>query len=130
MRHVTALVPLVCLLARPALAEPGFATPPGAPLAPEPVPMPHDEQRGAAPESDLDQSLPTSTARLSVGPELRIAESATDGGLAATLDLGPRALGPRLSGAWVRVGSTDGLSQYGPDLYVDCGAARRLHPIV
>lgn len=117
------VLPLFLLLTRPAWAEGGFADPPGAPLVVQdraPVelaePLPHD--------------VPISTVRLGVGPGLRVAESATDGGLGATLDIGSGAVGVRASGTFVRVGSDEGLSQYGGDLWIDFGVGRRLHPIV
>jgi hypothetical protein len=70
------------------------------------------------------------TLRLGVGPAIRVAGGGTAGGLGVALDLGARAVGGRLSGTWVRVGSDGGLSQYGAEIWVDFGAERRLRPIV
>jgi hypothetical protein len=53
-----------------------------------------------------------------------------DGGLEATLDIGARAAGARLSGSWVRAGGENGLSQYTAELWIDFGRERRLHPIL
>jgi hypothetical protein len=130
MAKITILVPFLCLLARPAWAEPGFATPPGAPLTPQPAPAPREFSPDDAPPSEYDGDLPTSNVRVSVGPALRVAEAATDGGLAAAVDLGSGAVGARASGTWVRVGSDQGTSEYGADLWIDFGAGRRLHPVV
>jgi hypothetical protein len=76
----------------------------------------------------LEPSDPT--LRLSVGPAIRMAGAGTAGGLGVALDLGARAVGGRLSGTWVRVGSDGGLSQYAAEIWVDFGAERRLRPIV
>jgi len=114
---------LFLLWPEPVLADPGFAEPPGAPVVVNdraPVEL-------AEPEPDFVSS---SSVRLSVGPELRVSESATDGGLGAALDVGKGAIGVRVSGSWVRVGSDAGLSEYGGDLWIDFGAEQRLHPIV
>jgi len=119
----------LCLVAEPAAADPGFAEAPGAPVLREP-PRSHDEPPSEPPQPELDESPPTSNARVSVGPGLRLAEAAADGGLVAALDLGSGAVGARASGTWVRVGSAQGLSEYGADLWIDFGAGRRLHPIV
>jgi hypothetical protein len=116
-------LPFICLLARPALAEPGFAEPPGTPLV--------VEDRAAAPPLDpVSDEVVASSVRVSIGPGLRVSESTTDGGLAAALDIGSGAVGARLSGTFIRVGSDEGLSQYGGDLWIDFGVGRRLHPIV
>jgi hypothetical protein len=71
-----------------------------------------------------------STFRLSIGPALRIDSHRAHGGLVTALDIGARAAGARVSGAWARVGSEGGLSQYTAELWVDFGAERRLRPIV
>ena len=123
MFKFAAALPFICLLARPALAEPGFAEPPGAPLA--------VEDRAPAPLVDpVPDDVVPSSVRVSIGPGLRVSERTTDGGLGAALDIGSGAVGARLSGTFIRVGSDEGLSQYGADLWIDFGVGRRLHPIV
>jgi hypothetical protein len=104
-----------------AAAEPGFARPPDEPLVvaegesrPDPEPF----------------RLRTQNAfvRASVGPALRVSDAATDGGLYAAVDLGARATGLRLSGAWMRAGADQGLSQYSAELFIDFGTDKLLHP--
>jgi hypothetical protein len=124
MTRFAYLTPLVCLLARPVAAEPGFAEPPGEPLVARDQAPPEFSE-----DVPLDETV-ASSVRVSVGPGLRISEHATDGGLAAAIDVGSGAIGARATGSWVRVGSDVGLSQYGGDLWIDFGSGRRLHPIV
>lgn len=115
----------VLALVTPARAG-DFAQPPGGPAI----------ARGhGAYDSDYDQDqqsyyAPSSTVRLLTGPALRVSRTAPDGGLFAAVDVGQRAAGLRLSGSWVRVGSSRGLSQYTGELWLDFGAGHRLHPIL
>ena len=122
---------LVCCLTSPALAQP-FATPPNQdePVVPENGEPPRyiDEENGDGNVNDQGES--GSTVRLSVGPALRIAKGATDGGLAAAIDLGPGPAGARVSGTWVNVGSDGGLAEYRGELVIDFGGERRLRPIL
>lgn len=103
-----------------AASESGFARPPDEPLVvsdersePEPFPLHRPE---------------SSFVRLYVGPALRLSEAATDGGLYAAFDLGARATGVRFSGAWLRAGADQGLSQYTGELWIDFGVGKLLHP--
>ncbi len=124
MPKISQLVPLVCLLTRPAFADPGFAEPPSEPV------VIRDRVTVEEPEPEPFEDLRASSVRVSVGPGLRVSEAATDGGLVAAIDVGSGAVGARASGSWVRVGSDVGLSQYGGDIWVDFGGERRLRPIV
>src|SRR6185503_2880642 len=63
-------------------------------------------------------------------PALRIAKGATDGGLAAAIDLGAGPAGARASRTWVNVGSDHGLAEYRAELVIDFGAEKRLRPIL
>lgn len=110
---------------RTARAEPGFAEPPGGEVF-----VPEEPQREPEPEMAPEPLARESTVRLSVGPLLRVSEPATDGGLGAALDVGAGAVGVRVAGSWVRVGSDVGLSQYQAELWVDFADGGRLHPIV
>lgn len=125
MNPATLCAPAFALLFSSSLAaasEPGFARPPDEPLVvteqrnePEPFPV-------RAPES--------SVARVYVGPALRLGEGTTDGGLYAAFDLGARATGVRFSGAWLRAGADQGLSQYTGELWIDFGVGKLIHPQV
>lgn len=122
MRARYLLTASLLLSSKWALAEPGFAEPPGAPLV--------VEDREARPREVTRPPLASSVVRLSVGPTLRFSEDATDGGLCALLDVGRGASGLRLSGAWVRAGSEGGLSQYAAELWIDFGVGQELHPVL
>jgi hypothetical protein len=125
MRTIAALFALSAFVARPAHAESGFAEPPGEVLVTSDAPI-----RSAEPEPEPELPAVGSTVRVSVGPGLRVSGDAPDGGLVAALDAGSGAVGARVAGSWVRVGSPEGLSQYQAELWVDFGAGRRLHPIL
>ena len=73
---------------------------------------------------------PDSTVRVNLGPSLRLGEGPVLGGLGAAIDIGAKAAGARLSGAWFRAGSDGGLSQYAGEIWIDLGAQRRVRPIV
>ncbi len=89
-----------------------------------------DHDRGDYADRADDFYRPRSTVRLLTGPALRISRSTPDGGLFAAVDIGQRAAGLRLSGSWVRVGSSRGLSQYTGELWLDFGSGKKLHPIL
>lgn len=116
-------------LSNPALGQPFAEPPPDRPVLAQDdsEPLPHDAPGGDGAEPF---GPPRSTLRLSVGPALRVSEHSPDGGLFAAIDIGERAAGLRLSGAWVRVGARDGLQQYSGELFIDFGEGRRLHPIL
>ncbi|MGC4095021.1 MAG: hypothetical protein QM756_45305 [Polyangiaceae bacterium] len=104
-----------------AVAEPGFARPPDEPLVPEDQVEVRSEPR-YMPES--------SWLRVYAGPALRLSEAATDGGLYAAFDVGRRATGLRVAGAWMRAGSDQGVSAYTGELWIDFGVGRVVHPVV
>jgi hypothetical protein len=127
MTRTLPLLVLLTLLPRLASAQ-EFADPPeGRPVDPFPGDSPQADPSG---EIAADFVPEPSTVRLSVGPVLRVAKVATDGGLVAAADIGSGPAGVRFSGSWVRVGSEAGLAQYQGELFIDFGADRRLHPIV
>jgi hypothetical protein len=121
------------LLLAPAAGAADFAEPPDR--EPQIARSPDDEPYYDQPHSHYHhdgyvEPLPRSTVRLFTGPALRISQDSPDGGLFAALDIGERAAGLRLSGAWVRVGAERGLSQYAGELWIDFGHDQRLHPIL
>jgi hypothetical protein len=124
MRKISALFAVAVCVSKPAFAEPGFAEPPGEVLVAD---SPNVEPE---PEHVPEPYLEGSSVRVSVGPGLRVSKVATDGGLVAALDAGTGAVGGRIAGTWVRVGSDAGLSEYQGELWVDFGAGKRLHPIL
>jgi len=77
-----------------------------------------------------DYYTPKSTVRIFTGPVLRISKDSPDGGLFAAVDVGEKAAGLRLNGAWVHVGGDRGLAQYGGELWVDFNYHGPLHPVV
>ncbi len=118
-----------------ALAEDGFASPPGYADPPERDHRDYREARDKPPPDDDARSARDfepreSSLRVSTGPTLRAMSSHADGGFGAALDIGPRAAGVRFAGNWVRTGSDRGLSQYDAQLWIDFGASERLHPIL
>lgn len=113
----------VSLQARPAAAD--FARPPESPyelLATRTGPPPPERPSYADPEG-----VP-STFRFHVGPALLV--QPTGPGLSAALDIGRRAVGARLSGAWLRAGIERGLSSYSAELWIDLRHRYELHPIL
>jgi hypothetical protein len=132
MRSRTGTVPLlvgVLCVSLPAAAEGGFAEPPDRPLVTTPAYEPtRDDADGA--EWEDRPTVQGSSLRVHVGPTLRVADPATNGGLYVALDIGSRAAGVRASGAWIRAGSDHGVSQYTAELWIDFGVGRELHPII
>jgi hypothetical protein len=118
MRRLSLVLGLGWLALLPASARAQYADPPN--------PFPADQR----PESEAPPPEAGSTVRASVGPALRVSDDAVDGGLAVALDIGARAAGGRVSGAWVRAGSDRGLSQYTLELWIDFGTGRLLHPVL
>ena len=128
-------IPLAFGLLGTALAPPAradFARPP------EPSPYDPDEpQRPDGPREyrryDSDWSDPpidssSSTLRFHVGPAMLLEPSGP--GLFTALDIGQRAVGARLSGAWLRAESDQGLSAYTAELWIDFRHRYELHPIL
>jgi hypothetical protein len=114
-------------------AEPRFATPPDEDAAagdsqdarPDEPPTHSDDSTHPG---DVDAQ--ESALRVSTGPVVRATSDHADGGFGAAIDLGSRAAGVRFTGNWVGVGGARGLAQYDAQLWLDFGAAQRLHPII
>lgn len=119
----------VLALGHSAHAE-GFAQPPDEPTIARGHADASSDRSDSSDYRDEGYYAPRSTVRLLTGPALRVSRTTPDGGLFAAVDIGERAAGLRLSGSWVRVGSSGGLSQYTGELWLDFGAGRRLHPIL
>lgn len=85
----------------------------------------------ARPSRELDwERKPPSTVRLFTGPAVRFSDDPARGGLVLALDAGSRGAGARFSGAWIRSGSDQGLSQYAGEVWVDFADREALHPIL
>jgi hypothetical protein len=84
---------------------------------PEPEPVP-----------PLEPQTSRSTVRLEVGPALKLPNATP--GLAAALNLGKRAVGGRITGAWLGAGTDEGVSSYSLELWVDFAGGAPLHPVV
>jgi len=135
MRHLAGLALAAVLLApNLAVAQPFSEPPDGQPtVAHGGYDRPYDGyerpyDRPYPPPDDF--YAPRSTVRIHTGPVLRISEESPDGGLFAAVDIGEKAAGLRISGAWVRVGAERGLSQYGGELWLDFNHRGPLHPIL
>lgn len=66
--------------------------------------------------------------RVHVGPALLLRPAGP--GLLTALDIGQHAVGVRLSAAWLRAESAQGLASYAGELWIDLPHEYRLHPIV
>lgn len=134
MRHNPLLLAAFLLaLAPAAAAAQPFAQPPDGTDGSEPlVPTGRPNYDGYdRPYAQPDYSYgPHSTVRIHTGPVLRISNDAPDGGLFAAVDIGEKAAGVRFSGAWVRVGTARGVSQYAGELWLDFNHNGPLHPIL
>ncbi|HVY29210.1 MAG TPA: hypothetical protein VHB79_21775 [Polyangiaceae bacterium] len=120
------LVALACL-ASPSLARADFAPPPESPYQgdrSEPAPPLNDERPR---EGDWVEASP-STFRFQVGPALLLAPQGP--GLMTALDVGQRAVGARVSAAWLRAETERGLAAYSAELWLDFRHRYQLHPIV
>src|SRR5262245_28465088 len=97
--------------AAPARAE--YARPPEpSPYQPD-EPLPYYREDPPEPRNDDPEppwAAPRSTVRFHVGPALLMQPSSP--GLFVALDIGQRAVGGRISGAWLRADSAEGLSAY------------------
>jgi hypothetical protein len=71
---------------------------------------------------------PGSSVRFQVGPALLVAPA--NPGFFTALDFGERAVGGRISAAWLRTESDQGLSAYDAELWIDFRHRYDLHPIV
>lgn len=74
------------------------------------------------------QDVPRSTFRFHVGPALLLQPASP--GLFTALDIGPRAVGARVSASWLRAQSEQGLSAYSAELWIDFRHRAELHPIL
>jgi hypothetical protein len=106
----------------PGMARADYARPPDDRYPPEYDPRPRE---------DLDwERRPSSTIRLFTGPAARFSDGPARGGLVLALDAGSRGAGARFSGAWIRSGSDQGLSQYAAEVWIDFADREVLHPIL
>ncbi len=121
-------VALAVLLAPPARAE--LSPPPESPYRPadpnrqEP---PLIEERDGRVEPWEPPAKP-STFRFHVGPAVLLQPAGP--GLFTALDIGERAVGARLSGAWLRAESEQGLAAYSAELWLDLRHRYDLHPVL
>jgi hypothetical protein len=135
------LAPLVAPLLAGALAagavpaRADFAEPPGPPYRPESPYQKEPPYRSNEPDTRYVESDDSwsrndqpSTLRFHVGPALLVGP--TSPGLFTALDLGPRAVGGRLSASWLRAESDQGLSAYTAELWIDFRHRYALHPVL
>jgi hypothetical protein len=122
------------LAAAAAPARADFAQPAESPYRPE-SPYQKEPYRSNEPdtryvESDDSWSRyePLSTLRFHVGPA--VLARPTSPGLFVALDVGPRAVGGRLSACWLRTDSDQGLSAYTAELWIDFRHRYTLHPVL
>jgi hypothetical protein len=113
-------------LVTPGLARADFARPPESPYEGDPSepppPLTDERPRGG------EWEAPPSTFRFQVGPALLLAPKSP--GLVTALDIGQRAVGARISAAWLRAETERGLSAYTAELWLDFRHRYQLHPIV
>jgi hypothetical protein len=104
-----------------------FAPPPESPYQFEdPVrPPPSDPDEPASP---WRPSASTSSFRFHVGPAVLLEPASP--GLFTALDVGPRAVGARVSAAWLRPETDRGLSAYSAELWIDFRHGYELHPVL
>lgn len=102
--------------------------------APE-SPYRYDAPRSASPaeiasepESPWRSDEQRSTLRFHIGPALAFEPRGP--GLFTALDIGRRAVGARVSAAWLRAESERGLAAYDAELWIDLRHRYDLHPIV
>lgn len=113
-------------LARPAHAEStGYADPPPDDVFIVAPQQPPPEARYTAPPVRLP---PASPFRVSVGPVGRISSHAFAPGLGAAVDIGRGPAGFRATAAFVRVGDSDPLAQYGGEITLALPAYGRFVP--
>lgn len=125
---VVALTWCAVLVARPARAE--FSEPPESPYRGQ-DPERREPLFRAEPEEGVDAGAARgsgSSFRFHVGPALLLEPASP--GLFTALDVGQRAVGARLSAAWLRAESERGLSSYSAELWVDFRHRSQLHPVV
>jgi hypothetical protein len=123
---------LVALLsASPANAE--FAPPPESPyqfedpVPPAPPLAPGRDGRDQS-EPPWEPAAKASTFRFHVGPAVLLEPASP--GLFTALDVGQRAVGARVSAAWLRPETDRGLSTYSAELWIDFRHRYELHPVL
>lgn len=126
------LTSVALLLAAPAHAE--FAQPPKS-YQPESAyqrvrPGVEERPDGAGREESVEprERAAASSFRFHVGPALSFEPAGP--GLFTALDVGPRAVGARLSAVWLRPESARGLASYSAELWIDFRHRSDLHPVV
>jgi len=116
------------LAAAPARAD--YAPPPDSPYRStdleRALPPPTDAR--SEPWEPPPTDAPSSTFRFHVGPALLI--EPTSPGLVTALDIDQHAVGARLSAAWLRAESPQGLAAYTAELWVDFRHRYELHPVL
>jgi hypothetical protein len=138
-RRTLALVvaPLLggALAAAAAPARADLAQPAESPYRPESPYQKEQPYRSNAPDTRYVESDDSwsryeslSTLRFHVGPA--VLARPTSPGLFTALDVGPRAVGGRLSAWWLRADSDQGLSAYTAELWIDFRHRYALHPVL
>jgi hypothetical protein len=123
----------LALVTAPAAAD--FAEPPESPYRPESTYQKDPPYQSSEPDTRYVESQDSrsdydhlSTLRFHVGPAV-LAQPANPG-LFTALDVGPRAVGGRLSAWWLRAESAQGLSVYTAELWIDFRHRYALHPVL
>jgi hypothetical protein len=118
-----------------ALARAEYAAPPESPYRPESRYRGDSNTRSddwntryVEPSDSWLRPGQPSTLRFHVGPAL-LAQP-TSPGLFTALDLGQGAVGGRVSAAWLRAESDEGLSAYTAELWIDFRHRYTLHPVL
>jgi len=118
----------LALGSRPSHAQP-FARPPGDPGEP-----PGEPSLGGYTDDHYSSSWwrreHLSWFRLHIGGTGRADSDRVTPGVMAAMDFGRGPAGFRASGAWLRVGSEDGLAQYTGELTLDAGGRSRWRPVL
>jgi len=111
-----------------ALADDGFATPPGD----DGVAVVRDDRfdPGPLPSRFPEEEDPRSVIRFLVGPSAKFDAESAAPGLLVGADIGKGPAGVRLSAAWMNVGTDHGVSQYTGELTLDFGGRNRLRPVI
>lgn len=128
-RFVLAAAVFASLL-RPLPARGEFAEPAESPyrrVDPNRPAPPLTEEHDARVER-WESSSPASTFRFHVGPAVLLQPAGP--GLFTALDIGERAVGARMSAAWLRAESEQGLSAYSAELWIDFRHRSDLHPVL
>ena len=118
-----------------ASARADFAEPPPSPYRPESpyrsnqhIDSNESDTRYVESQDSWSRSEQRSTLRFHVGPA--VLAQPTSPGLFTALDVGPGAVGGRLSAWWLRAESDQGLSVYTAELWIDFRHRYALHPVL